>query len=238
MTKLSVLIPAYNEERIIKDNLESIKKTLNSFKINYEIILINDGSKDNTLKEAKKVKNIKIINYKNNKGKGNALKYGFQFSKGDLICFLDADLELSPALIKEFIELMNKNNADVIIGNKRHSKSIKKFPLKRRILSYGYSLLVKLLFMMNINDTQTGIKLFKRKVLESVFKKSSIKGFSFDLELFVNIHKLKYKILESPVIITFRRGKGETRIGFRALFSMLKDTLTIFYKYYFTNCYN
>ena len=231
MIKLSVLIPAYNEGKRIRDNLEYTKKILNSLKIDYEIILINDGSRDNTLKEAKKVKNIKILTYNKNLGKGNALKYGFQNSKGDLVCFLDADLDLDPSLIGSFIKIMNEAKANVVIGSKKHPKSKINYSLKRKILSYTYIQFVKLLFGLRINDTQTGIKLFKRGVLEKVFPKVSIKGYAFDLELLINANK-DYKIIEAPVILNPKRNLYEQRLGFRALFPILRDTLLIAYRYY------
>lgn len=235
MVKLSVLIPAYNEGKKIRENLEYINKILNLLKLDYEIILINDGSKDNTLEESKKVKNIDILTYNKNLGKGGALKYGFQNSKGNLICFLDADLELDPSLINSFIKIINKKEADVIVGSKRHPKSKINYSLKRKFLSYTYNKFVKLLFRLKVNDTQTGIKLFKREVLERVFPKVSIKGYAFDLELLINADKY-YKIIEAPIILNPKRSLREQRLGFRALFPILRDTLLIAYRYY-TNKY-
>ncbi len=237
MTKLSVLIPAYNEGNRIYNNLEYTKKTLNSLKIDYEIILINDGSKDNTLNEAKKVKGIKVVSYNKNLGKGNAVKYGFQYTKGDLICFLDSDLDLDPILIGLFIKIMKETNSDVVVGSKRHPRSKINYSPKRKLLSYSYSMFIKLLFNLKINDTQTGIKLFKREVLNKVFQKVSIKGYTFDLELLINANKY-YKIIEAPIVLNPKRNTKDQRLGFRSLFPMLRDTLMIAYKYYLTNDYN
>lgn len=238
MVELSVLMPAYNEGKRIKENLEETKRTLNSFKIDYEIILINDASKDNTLNEANKVKDIKVLSYEKNGGKGNALKYGFQFVNGDLICFLDSDLELHPSLIKSFIEIMNKTKVDIVIGSKRHPDSLINYPLKRRILSWGYSTFVKFLFGLNVRDTQTGIKLFKKEVLDKVFPKVLIKRYAFSLEFLVNAHKLGYKIVEAPIILNFKRAIGEKRLGFKSVFPMFKDTLAIAYRLYILRYYD
>ena len=238
MIKLSVLMPAYNEGKRIKENLEETKRTLNSLKINYEIILINDASKDNTFKEANKVKSIKVLSYEKNGGKGNALKYGFQFTSGDLICFLDSDLELHPSLIKSFIDIMNKTKADVVIGSKRHPDSLINYPLKRRILSWGYSTFCRLLFGLKVSDTQTGIKLFKRKVLEEIFPKILVKRYAFSLEVLVNAYKLNYKIVEAPIILNFKRAIGEKRLGFKSVFPMLLDTLAIAYRLYILKYYD
>ena len=238
MVELSILMPAYNEGKKIKENLEETKKTLNSFKIDYEIILINDASKDNTLNEANKVKGIKILSYEKNGGKGNALKYGFQFAKGDLICFLDSDLELHPSLIKSFIDIISKTKADVVIGSKRHPDSLINYPLKRRILSWGYSTFVKFLFGLNVRDTQTGIKLFRKEVLDKVFPKVLIKRYAFSLEVLVNAHKLGYRIVEAPIILNFKRAIGEKRLGFKSIFPMFKDTLAIAYRLYILRYYD
>lgn len=238
MVKLSVLMPAYNEGKRIRESLEETKKTLDSFNLDYEIILIDDASKDNTFSEAKKVKGVKIFNYQKNGGKGNALKYGFKFATGDLVCFLDSDLELHPKQIQLFLDYMDKHKADIIIGSKRHPDSLVNYPLKRKILSWGYSTFVRLLFGLDVKDTQVGIKLFKKEALDEIFPKILVKKFAFDLEVLVNAHKLGYKIVEAPITLNFRRLVEEKRISLLSALPMFKDTLAIAYRLYIKGYYD
>ncbi len=110
---LSIVIPAYNEEKRIANTLIETCVTMKSFSISCEIIVVNDGSSDRTFEEAEKIAkkydNIKVVHYTSNGGKGNAIKYGSKFVTGDLVTFLDADLELHPRLLKGFLEIMEKS---------------------------------------------------------------------------------------------------------------------------------
>ena len=165
---ISVIIPAYNKVQNIRSCIEETMSTLEKCGLEYEVIAVDDGSKDGTYEKAlsiaKEHVNVRAFGYEENMGKGHALKYGFQFARGDLIIFLDADLDLPPSQIPLFLERMRKSNADVVVGTKRHPLSKVDFPLSRRILSKGYSLLVKVLFNLNITDPLVGIKLFRKEV--------------------------------------------------------------------------
>ena len=131
---------------------------------------------------------------------------------------------------------MNENQADVVIGSKRHPESKLDYPTQRKIISSIYFLLIKLLFNLPIKDTQTGLKLFKHKVLERVFPKVLVKRYAFDLELLVNIHHLGYKIIEAPITLNYQRIMG--RIRLKDLYYTGIDTLAIFYRLYFLRYYN
>ncbi|MCX8092985.1 MAG: glycosyltransferase [Candidatus Goldbacteria bacterium] len=228
--KLTILMPMYNEELYAAANIMETDRYFKNLKINYEIIVMDDGSKDMTFKKAQKMKkkHIKIYRIKKNQGKGHALKEAFKKSSGDLIMFLDGDLDIHPRQFEVLFEIMQKENADIVIGSKRHPKSILHYPVKRKIVSAVYFFIVKLLFGLPLRDTQTGIKLFKRETLNKTFHKLLIKGYAFDLELLVLAHHYGYRISEAPVVVDYKGKYGH--ITFMTIFKILWDTLAIFYR--------
>lgn len=228
-------MPAYNEADRIVESLKETIKTFDDFKADYEIIVVDDGSSDQTYEKTQKfaheISNDKIIVRKNsaNFGKGRALYKGFRYATGDFIIFLDADMDLHPGQIDTFFDLMQLTNSDIVIGSKRHPNSKLFYPKDRRILSAGYFFLVKLLFGLPINDTQTGLKLFKADVLKTVFKTVISREFAFDLELLVTAHRFGFKIAEAPVCINSQRGYN--RIGIGAIYRMTMDTFGIYFRF-------
>lgn len=236
--KISIVIPAYNEEKIIYNTLKEVKKTLDGF-IDYEIIVIDDNSTDNTFNEAMKAArfcDLKVIKNKNGKGKGSALKTGVESASYNLISFIDADLDLHPSQLKLFIEYMKKYNADVVVGSKRHPLSKLDYPIKRKILSYFYNIFIRLIFGLKIKDTQAGLKLFKTHVLREVLPKVLAKKYAFDLELLVNIHHRGYKIVEAPIELNFQR--LTSRIKLKDVWNIFVDTCAIFYRLRILKYYN
>jgi glycosyltransferase involved in cell wall biosynthesis len=239
--KVSVIMPAYNEEKHILHNIEETARVFDQFGCNYEIIVVDDGSIDNTYEEALKAKsehaNVIVKRNRINSGKGRAIKHGFRFAQGDYIVFLDADLDLHPGQIKGFFDIMKREGSDIVIGSKRHSASVLNYPKRRKIISYGYNLLVRILFVSRIRDTQTGLKVFKRKVLDSLFHVILVKRFAFDVELLMVAHHIGYKISDAPIEINFGREQRIGRIRIRDIFNTYWDTLAIFYRMYLRRYY-
>lgn len=238
--KLSILVPAHNEGPHIYGNIREIQRVLDEIGCQYELIVIDDGSKDETYENAQKAakgfENIIIKRIRQNRGKGRALKYGFRFAKGDLVAFLDADLDLHPEQIQNLFKIMNREKADVVIGSKRHPESQLDYPVTRKIISSVYFFLVKILFGLPIKDTQTGLKLFKYKVLKEVFPKVLVRKYAYDLELLVNAHHRGYKIAEAPIIISSQRPYG--RIKPIDIWHTFWDTMAIFYRMYILRHYD
>lgn len=228
---ISVIIPAYNVVQNISSTIEDTVTTLEKCDLEYEVIVVDDGSKDGTYEKAlsiaKEHVNVKVFGYEENIGKGYALKHGFQFAHGDMVLFLDADLDLSPSQIPLFLDYIGRSGTDIIIGSKRHPLSEVKYPLLRRFLSRGYNLLVKLMFDINITDTQVGIKLFRREVLDQVFPKLLVKKYAFDVELLVNVRRLGYSIAEAPVGLKHHHSSG---VNLKAIWHIFLDTMAIFYR--------
>lgn len=230
--KLSVLMPAFNESRHIYRNIGETVAALEELGNEYRIIVIDDCSRDDTVKEieraAKEYDQVLIRENEENHGKGWALKSGFKAAEGDLAVFLDADLDIHPRQIKGFLEIMEREDADVVIGSKRHERSVLDYPLQRRVISTFYFYIVKALFGLPVRDTQTGLKIFKVEALENALPRILVKRYAFDLELLVNVHHLGYKIVEAPVELTFQRRLG--RIGLKDLYYTGLDTLAVFYR--------
>jgi len=240
--KLSVVMPAYNEEKLIYESLMKTISIVSSFVEDFEIVVVNDGSKDNTLKEikraAKEDSRIRPVSYGKNRGKGNAIMAGVMQSDGEYIAFLDADLELNPMQLEGYLEKMLRDNKDVVIGCKFHKDSKLKYPFKRKVISMGYYLMLLVLFHLNVKDTQTGIKVFKASAIKPVGHLIRTAGFAYDIELLVAVHRRGAKIAQMPVEVVFVREKNANRIGLKDTWHVFVDTWKIFYRVYFLHYYD
>lgn len=238
--RFSVIMPAYNEALNLTGNIYETIDVMESFEPSYEIILVDDGSQDNTANVMRDLEydhpKVKRVLIEKNQGKGNALREGFKASQGELIFFLDADLDIHPKQFKVLYDIMNKEQVDIVIGSKRHPDTVLNYPLKRRLVSWGYFTLVKILFGLPIKDTQTGIKLFKRLVLEKTFPKILVKKYAFDLELLVLAHHFNYKIAEAPVVVNYHTKFGH--IGIKTIFDIWWDTMAVWYRLYLKKTYD
>ncbi|MBF8283510.1 MAG: hypothetical protein HW378_2425 [Anaerolineales bacterium] len=228
--RLSVILPAYNESRHIYANLAQVCAALHGQ--DFEVIVVDDGSTDATLSESQRAAAaglpVRVARQEVNRGKGAALFHGFQFAVGDPVAFLDSDLEIAPEYVLRLWEVMQAASADVVIGTKKSGEN--RFPLLRRVLSQGYRGLVALLFGLSLNDTQTGIKLFKREVLEFAIPRLAVSRFAFDIELLVAVTRFGYRVVECPVKTAYHRAGSVGRIGLRQMAGMLWDTLAIYYR--------
>lgn len=245
--KLSVVIPAYKAEKFIYKNILGVRNVLRSSSYRYEIICVVDGKIDNTLREAKKAakKNprlIRVHGYKKNKGKGHAIRYGMAQASGDIIGFVDAGFELNHKGLSMLLAHFEWYRADIIIGSKRHPASQVVYPWQRRILSRVYQIIVKLLFNINIRDSQVGMKFFRREVVQKVSPRLLVKAFAFDIEMLVVAHYLGYKrIYEAPVELKMKFDGSSTiaSTGFvKTAWFMLWDTLAVFYRLKVLDFYN
>lgn len=230
---LSVIVPAYKQEKTIKKDLENIINTLDQGLTNtdYEVICVVDGILDKTFEEAKKVKSnhLKVFGYKNNQGKGHAVRYGMARAKGDLISFLDAGMDISPKGIMMIMAHLDWYNADIIVGSKKHPASRVNYPILRKILSWGYHLGVKILFNLDISDTQSGIKIFRRKVVEKILPRLLVKTYAMDIEMLAVAKYFDFnRIYEAPIEVTF--SKEASAIKWHTSFLMAWDTIAVFYR--------
>ncbi|MBN1914089.1 MAG: glycosyltransferase [Candidatus Omnitrophica bacterium] len=239
--KISIVMPAYNEAERIAHGIEETARTFNDFGCAWELLVIDDGSSDDTYAKAcalleKYPHNLIVRKNSFNMGKGRALKKSFRYLSGDHVVFLDADMDLHPAQIQTLFDIMRLDRADIVIGSKMHPNSIVDYPLQRRLISLVYYLLVRVLFKLPCHDTQTGLKLFKSEVLRRVLPRILVKKFAFDLEVLVNAHHLGFMITEAPIVLNTQRRYG--RIGLGAIFVTLRDTLAVFYRMHILKYYD
>lgn len=234
--KVSIIIPAYKQEKTICADIKSIEQAIAHTRWPYELIVVVDGFADKTFEEAKKLvgPKIKVFGYETNKGKGYAVRYGMVRSMGDYISFIDSGMDIDHRGISMLLEHMEWYDADIIVGSKRHPVSRVYYPVIRRIYSEIYHLVVRMLFGLPVKDTQTGLKVFRRQVLEKVLPRILVKNFAFDVELLAVSRRLGFKkIYEAPVTVVWDR--KNTNFGFSFIFephirSMLLDTAAVFYR--------
>jgi dolichyl-phosphate beta-glucosyltransferase len=205
---LSIIIPLYNEEKRLLKSLTKIEKfILQNKKNNIEVIFVSDGSTDLTNKIIeqfikKNKKNLKsfLVKYKNNVGKGYAIKKGILKSKKSWLLICDADMSVSPNQFS--IWYKNKKIIDkkqAYFGSRRHQKSNVKSSIIRRILGLLFIIFIRVLFNIKLKDSQCGFKVFHKNYALKVFKKISSFRFAFDIELIILLKKSKIKIIELPL---------------------------------------
>lgn len=199
--KISIIIPAYNEESRLPQTLQSILKFTSDRQEEFEIIVVDDGSKDNTSQVAKEFnEKIVVLTLESNQGKGAAVRKGVLQATGDFIFFSDADLSTP---INQFNKLFDSllNSFDIAIGSRAVDYSSIKVhqPFYREFMGKSFNKIVQLLVLKGIKDTQCGFKGFKKIAAQNVFSKAKIDGFGFDVEILFIARKLGLKIDEISV---------------------------------------
>lgn len=200
---LSVIIPAYNEEKRLPGTLKKVRDYLNRQNITCEVIVVNDGSKDGTAEVAseliKEWRGFQLIDNKENKGKGGVVKQGMLAAKGEWRLFMDADGSTDISEIEKLSPY--QKDFQIIIGSRYFKKdSVKiKQPLIRRIVSRTGNLLIRILLGINLKDTQCGFKLFSAKAAEDIFPRQTIMRWGFDMEILAIAKHRGLKIKEVAV---------------------------------------
>ena len=227
---LTIVVPFYNPGPRFIDHVGEIIDVLLKLNISFEVIAVSDGSTDESEEQLAELTSnkLKIICNPINQGKGAALHTGLAVGRGDYLGFLDADGDLPAGLLVDLVEIMKSDQPDVIYGSKRHPSSNVYYPPIRRVYSWGYQLLSKILFRLTIKDSQTGIKVLRRDVITEVLPRMIEKRFAFDLELFVVARQRGFiNFVEMPVVIVER---FSSTVSLRSVWQMLQDTLAIFYR--------
>ena len=227
---LSIIVPTYRDGSRIHGNLVKLNRALATIGEPYEIIVVSDGNVDNTYEEARRLDapHVRAYHYARNMGKGFALRYGVARSRGQIVTFFDGDGDIDPAQIALYVRIMRTSDADIVVGSKRHPDSAVVYPPLRRLYSATYQALLRLLFHLEVRDTQVGLKLFRREVLAAVLPRIVVKRYAFDLELLVVAHHLGFtRVVEAPVRIGHR---FSSTINRQAITSILRETAAIFYR--------
>ncbi|MEA3452866.1 MAG: dolichyl-phosphate beta-glucosyltransferase [Patescibacteria group bacterium] len=229
--KLSVVIPAYNEEKRVPKTLSSISSYLTKQDYDYEIVVVNDGSKDNTAQVVKDLEftipNLRLIDNKKNQGKGGVVTQGMLEAKGDYRLFTDADNSTSVDQVEKMWPWFEKG-FDLVIGSRDVKGAVLDPPqpwIRKVILGDSFKLIRKfILGLWSLQDTQCGFKGFSAKAAEDVFSKVKTKGFNFDVESLVLAKRLKYKIKEVPIRWV---NDLESKVKMKDIIRMFSDMLKL-----------
>jgi glycosyltransferase involved in cell wall biosynthesis len=231
---LSVVVPVYNGGDEIVANVEQIRRSveLGLPGSSIEVIVVSDGSIDGTDERLLRVDGdqpVRVIHYDRNLGKGYAVKLGALAAHGTYVALVDADLDLDPASIPDYLRAARRDDLDFAIGSKRHPDSRVAYPRSRRVASWWYQQLNRLLFRLDVRDTQVGLKVFHRRVVDEIIPLLLVKQFAFDLELLAVAAALgRGRVRELPVRLDYRF--SGSALGSAAVARALWDTLAIFYR--------
>ena len=236
---LSIVVPAYNEEKIIKENLRKIISYLRIKKYDWEIVVADDGSTDKTAslvkKEIDKDKRVRLVRLNKNKGKGGALKEGILAARGKYIIFMDADLSVDLGNVDIFLKELKKGAAVVIASRRVKGAKIEVHqPWHRETMGRVFTLLTRILMKVNISDFTCGFKGFTKESAKKIFSASLINRWAYDAEILFLADKFGYKIKQMP--ITWKN-RNETRVRLKkVVFETFRDLLKIrlndFYRAY------
>jgi dolichyl-phosphate beta-glucosyltransferase len=227
--EVSLIIPAFNEEKRITHTMECVSKFMNKHFKSYEVIVVDDGSTDGTIDVLKTYHDVhlKIISQGRNRGKGQAIKTGMSYAKGDYCFFMDADLPYPLNSMIEAIKVFRKTGADLVIGSRDlyKEKPDVPYPLHRKIMSRMFSLFINGILHLGISDTQCGFKGFTNNAAKGIFPMITIDGFGFDFEMLYIAKKYHLDIQQIPVNLSHTGGSKVNIIS--DSLKMMRDALKV-----------
>ena len=231
---VSFVLPAFNEGAAIEDVLERLDSTVNGHGFRYEVVVVDDGSVDDTRSRASSYVSrnghVRVVGYGSNVGKGFAVKTGFWKAVGDAVVFVDSDLDVDADQVERYVKALR--HGDIVAGSKWHSDSVVEISFVRRLLSHGFNVLARLLTGVRVKDTQTGIKAVRREAFCEVFRRVSVKRYAFDVELLALARLFGLRVIEFPVNL-----KVKELFSFREVWRMFVDLLGIAYRLRIKKCY-
>lgn len=242
MKTISFVIPVYNEEKRIKKTLTALKKLRLPHGLKLEkVIFVNDGSKDKTVAKInrfrinnRKIQSIKLISYKDNRGKGYALKPGMKESSSDYTLFFDADISTPLSELAKFVPFM-ENDIDVIVGTRKNGKSsvLNHQPKYRELLGHGFTMISKISLGLKGTDFTCGFKAFSRLAKDKIFKEAKINGWGYDVEIIFLAQKYNFSLVERAVTWS---NDADTKVKiYKAIPQALKDILVIHWNHNMKN---
>lgn len=227
-TGLSVVMPAYQLGDEIGPNVRRVLACLTTTTPSFEVVVVDDGSTDETAPVlaglAGEDHRLRVVTHAMNRGKGQALISGWEASRGEEIVFLDADLDLPPEQIPQLLSFLEE--ADVVVGTKREAMSRHDYPRLRTVLSRLYSAGTSGLFRLPVKETQTGLKAFRREVLDRILPEMRLHGYAFDLELLLRADRAGAGMVEVPVALA--EGAKESSFRLAMARELALDTLRLF----------
>lgn len=226
---LSVIVPAYNEEKRIGATLEALKAYFAKKDYPHEVIVVSGASQDRTVaivrEFATSFPGLSVIDQPVNKGKGDAVKEGMLVARGQYRLFMDADNSVPVDYFDAFLPYFSQG-FDVVIGSIEieGAKIEEHAAWYRRMLGHWAKLLIRLLAIWEIHDTQRGFKVFSARAAQDIFPSQTLNRWGFDIEILVIAKTRGYRIKEIPVVWT---NPGDSKVGLDAYITTLKDLLVV-----------
>jgi glycosyltransferase involved in cell wall biosynthesis len=224
--ELSVVIPAYREAATIADALRGLIAALDLLGLRFEMIVVSDGNSDGTEQRAAEVGDdrVHVEHYADNRGKGYAIKHGAELASAPIVIFIDADLDIHPESVAPLVEFLVASGTDAVVASKLHPESNVHYPLFRRVQSAVLRSMIRALFHLKTTDTQTGLKVFRKELLDTCLPQVTSTGFAFDLELLVVARDRGFHVVEGPIQLDF---KFSSTTGAHAVVDVLRDLLRL-----------
>ncbi len=229
---LSVVVPAYNEEKVLFNNIKKFNNYLSQCSYDYEIIIVNDGSCDRTEKIANQlvseIKNLRFINNKKNRGKGAAVRQGLLAAKGKYRLFIDADNATSLNHVEKAWPFLEEGYG-IVIGSRNPkdapgAQQVLSQPAWKRLLGNCGNLIIQLVAVRGIWDTQCGFKIFSQEAVKNIIPKTKVNRWAIDVEILVLAQALSYKVAKIPILWM---NSPDSRVGMKGYFLTLKEVLKI-----------
>jgi len=202
---ISIVVPAFNEAKRLPAFLDQLISWSNSSKTIYEIIVVDDGSSDKTAEIAMSYRprfsNLSIMQIRENRGKGYAVREGLLRAVGEICVYLDADGSTGPEEIEKNLHYITKEDYDIFVGSRvlKNKEQVLKVKWYRKLIGQMFNFFVQTFLFKNIKDTQCGFKMFRKEVVRPLFSRNYLRRFGFSVEILYLAHKMGYKIKEGPV---------------------------------------
>jgi glycosyltransferase involved in cell wall biosynthesis len=228
--EVTVVIPYFNPGARLRETLEEVVAALDTTSAVFEVVAVSDGSTDGSSESVASVAPgvVRHVVLPEQMGKGAAVRAGLEHGRGTYQGFIDGDGDIPPDLLADFVAITRERHPDMVVGNKRHPASQVVFPPGRRLTSWAYRRLVHLLFHLDVEDTQAGIKLLRRDVLDEVLPRLTEQGYALDLELLVAARCAGFRdVVEAPMRV---RERLSSTISPVAVLAMVGDTFRIWWR--------
>ncbi|XP_062548139.1 dolichol-phosphate mannosyltransferase subunit 1 [Armigeres subalbatus] len=234
VNKYSILLPTYNERENLPIIIWLIVKYMKQANIDYEVIVIDDGSPDGTLDVAKELQKIYgedriLLRPRASKlGLGTAYIHGIEHANGNFIIIMDADLSHHPKFIPQFIKLQQSAEYDIVSGTRyKGDGGVYGWDFKRKLISRGANFLSQLLLRPNASDLTGSFRLYKKEVLKELISRCKSKGYVFQMEMIVRARQLSYTVGEVPISFV-DRVYGQSKLGGSEIVQFAKNLLYLF----------
>ena len=228
--KITLLIPMYNEKEILPETLDTVSRYMKeTFCEGYEILYVDDGSTDNSAAIVQKHPDraTRVLRYKQNRGKGCAVRTGMLAAEGEIILFTDCDLAYGTAALGEMIKWLEERPAlGAVVGSRHlHHEGYAGYSFARKLFSRTYRGVLRLFFGLRLSDSQSGIKVFRRAAAREIFSRCETDRYAFDFEAIMIADKLGIAVGEMPVRV-LKNNPGKIRL-LRDSLRMLRDLVRI-----------